>query len=631
MTDDIHRKRFARARLEALRNNPPTLWDEIEVSNFHDIVTALENAFSRDFSSSRIPLNRMEPRLVSKQRDPRSGRHQGRAQYADKLCCRGPFAQQQIDGLYSYLESLDLGGKEPRTLAGVAGIHQRSEEAGSGSSHLGIQVRGPDGVQLLIEPYDGGYVWQILNGPKAAENVVFEIVSVQRFDSQTAEFMEPTTGFRAPWPKIRTMSSRELRENIILVAFEGNALRMGQRSSENWLPWPNGDPSKERRWILHMSVVGLSQAWPIELDLRWTAGTKSLELIEYRASMPRRPTTVTDQHALNPEAIVSLIPGKEYPKYMYHPTQPPVLVNSKREQTELGAGWSEADIHQMYPRWKYHWSGNRLIVKDAAEEAALGGGWADTPAAFHAYQGPRKPKTEHQDPTQWVDGWPVPDLADDVRRKIKAQLHRADAAFWNSPDAASADADAMRRAFREIAKVLSEAGLLTEGLLKNAIPALVWDSAIAGGWYRWAAEKAEPIFPEPLGHYWVWRDDSKDWNVLFHSETREWLAWLLENSHEEIAKPGQSVKKTALRSAATGHRRAPSARGQAKRGKIRSTWLDGRRSQMKWDSDLDIEQNSGPSYNTIQRYRSGRTSTRENYVRGRLASAFGCPISEVPE
>src|SRR6185437_7257596 len=58
---------------------------------------------------------------------------------------------------------------------------------------------------------------------------------------------------------------------------------------------------------------------------------------------------------------------------------------------------------------------------------------------------------------------------------------------------------------------------------------LVWDSAIAGGWYRLAGESHQNIFPEKLGHYHVWRDDKTDWTGLFYSEEREWRALLLEN------------------------------------------------------------------------------------------------------
>jgi hypothetical protein len=70
---------------------------------------------------------------------------------------------------------------------------------------------------------------------------------------------------------------------------------------------------------------------------------------------------------------------------------------------------------------------------------------------------------------------------------------------------------------------------------------------------------------------------------------------------------------------------------QAKRGKTRSAWLDLRRSQRQWTSDLEIESDGGPTYNTIQRYRSGRESTRDAYVRGRLAKVFGVRVEEVPD
>jgi hypothetical protein len=70
----------------------------------------------------------------------------------------------------------------------------------------------------------------------------------------------------------------------------------------------------------------------------------------------------------------------------------------------------------------------------------------------------------------------------------------------------------------------------------------------------------------------------------------------------------------------------------AQRASIRSVWLDGRLVQhSEWTSDTDIAANGGPSYNTIQRYRSGASSTREMYVRRAFAKAFRCDIKEVPE
>lgn len=71
-------------------------------------------------------------------------------------------------------------------------------------------------------------------------------------------------------------------------------------------------------------------------------------------------------------------------------------------------------------------------------------------------------------------------------------------------------------------------------------------------------------------------------------------------------------------------------RNQARRGRTRSVWLEKRISGGGWTSDLDIASNGGPTYNTIKRYRSGRKSNRDVYVRGLLSRAFKCEISEVP-
>jgi hypothetical protein len=72
-------------------------------------------------------------------------------------------------------------------------------------------------------------------------------------------------------------------------------------------------------------------------------------------------------------------------------------------------------------------------------------------------------------------------------------------------------------------------------------------------------------------------------------------------------------------------------REEKKRGKIRSAWLDRESLERGWTSDLEISDAGGPSYNTLDRYRSGRASTREPYVRGRLAKAFDAEITQVPE
>jgi hypothetical protein len=69
----------------------------------------------------------------------------------------------------------------------------------------------------------------------------------------------------------------------------------------------------------------------------------------------------------------------------------------------------------------------------------------------------------------------------------------------------------------------------------------------------------------------------------------------------------------------------------AKRARIRSKWLTGKIADSGFTSYREINDNGGPTYNTIARYRSGQASTREPSVRKGLATAFRCKFSEVPE
>lgn len=69
----------------------------------------------------------------------------------------------------------------------------------------------------------------------------------------------------------------------------------------------------------------------------------------------------------------------------------------------------------------------------------------------------------------------------------------------------------------------------------------------------------------------------------------------------------------------------------ASRQETRVRWLDEQLSCKNWSSDLDIAANGGPSYNTVGRFRTGKLSAQDRYVRGKLAAAFGCKLGDVPE
>jgi hypothetical protein len=200
---------------------------------------------------------------------------------------------------------------------------------------------------------------------------------------------------------------------------------------------------------------------------------------------------------------------------------------------------------QLYPKVKYHWTNGSVVVENADGEAALGGGWADSPAAFAAYRGLRQARQAELKAIQWVDNWPVPEVTSDHRQRIKLELLRADAEFWKSPDTPSAPLTAMRQAFDGIAMVLVVAGVLTESLLRNGIPELVWGSAIAAGWWRCASQTPQRIFPERVGHYWVWRDDGTDWQRLFHDETELWVVRLPAVSAQAAVAPDLGARLDA--------------------------------------------------------------------------------------
>jgi hypothetical protein len=110
LIDDIdNKKSLAWARFVELRNHLPPRWNAVEVANFHEIVTALEEAYGVDLSSFRIPRDRIKPRRLRAQRAPRSGQHSSAPQYSDKPNYHESFVQRQIDGLHSYCQDLDSG------------------------------------------------------------------------------------------------------------------------------------------------------------------------------------------------------------------------------------------------------------------------------------------------------------------------------------------------------------------------------------------------------------------------------------------------------------------------------------------------------------------------------------------
>ncbi len=341
---------------------------------------------------------------------------------------------------------------------------------------------------------------------------------------------------------------------------------------------------------------------------------------------------------LTPSDPAALSPGQEFPRYMYHTSEEPRIVYSAVEEAKLGSQWSRTYIHQAYPSVRYHWVKQPVPVNNAAEEKALGGGWAGTPAVFQPYKGPRPARTDEQDPCKWLDAWTLPGLSSQHRSKIKSQLLRADAAFDRSLDPDQGAIDAMKLAFDGVAGVLFEAGILSEGVLHKYIPELIWDSAIAGGWWRLASESREDIFPEQLGRYWVWRDDSRNWGSIFRAESAEWQARLLEDECrspmapkvEALKRPHRAGEfpdpKTVVRTDQPDEMVGIWAERAARRQAVVTPILGKKR----W-KPCKLAARSGLGKNSIYEYLNGKRASITQGNREAIADSLGITPDELPE
>jgi len=97
----------------------------------------------------------------------------------------------------------------------------------------------------------------------------------------------------------------------------------------------------------------------------------------------------------------------------------------------------------------------------------------------------------------------------------------------------------------------------------------------------------------------------------------------------QMPKEDRNAKKPVKRSQK--QKTIENPRSVERRSKRRSAWLDEKCGEKKWTSDLEIQNSGGPTYNTIQRYRSGKKSTHDPSVRLKLATVFVCKLDEVPK
>ncbi len=115
--DDARKSSLAVARFVAFRNHIPSRLDDDAVAQFHQIVTALEEASGEDLSSFRIPDTEMKQHVSSRSpvrawpgRPPSGGVKMSKKRY-----CDDNFMRRQIEGMASYFQNLQPP-PEPRKI-----------------------------------------------------------------------------------------------------------------------------------------------------------------------------------------------------------------------------------------------------------------------------------------------------------------------------------------------------------------------------------------------------------------------------------------------------------------------------------------------------------------------------------
>jgi len=190
------------------------------------------------------------------------------------------------------------------------------------------------------------------------------------------------------------------------------------------------------------------------------------------------------------------------------------------------------------------------------------------------------------DPTNLVDDWPLPDLSVNHRKKIKAELFKAHAAFHRDPDFNDPYKfiRPMQQAFGGIASVLFEANLLTIAIMEHELRQFVVQSAASGGWLN------------PDYH-------ARFLPSIFEAEIAEWSGKLLEReaSQSQDAPEGKRTEPTALNP--------------------RRAFVLPLLEQMGW-SILDWANEANVSHATAQDYLDNKTKPYPS-TRKKLAKALG--------
>lgn len=223
------------------------------------------------------------------------------------------------------------------------------------------------------------------------------------------------------------------------------------------------------------------------------------------------------------------------------------------------------DGYQEFPKAKYHRTGKSVVVNNEDEEAALGEGWGDSPGGP-----PGLPVGS--DPLHWCDTWDLGALGLNAMGRIKAGLAAAHADVIESSrqNGSKIRRVSMQKAFDLLAQEYFSAGLLTDSLLTDSIPLMVYDAAVAGGWQTGTPERNIRCTVR-YGHYWVPKETPAMLQNLFEPQRWRWRGKL------SGAKSGLGDKESAENRGTEGPARIAGSPPETTRGSV------------NWDSAVACE------------------------------------------
>lgn len=150
----------------------------------------------------------------------------------------------------------------------------------NGSEPRILQIKGPDNCLFLIDRYPDGYVWRLHNdGLSAVRRLRPSIAAVQSFHAGKRAFRERES-CPAQIPAILELKAGQFSKPEIFVTFDCDQLQLGQLQGKGNLLWPSGSDRSVQVWLVHVGVAGLSGEWSFSVGIRWTFGTRALDLWE---------------------------------------------------------------------------------------------------------------------------------------------------------------------------------------------------------------------------------------------------------------------------------------------------------------------------------------------------------------